>query len=542
MALPQLFRSWFRSLIPAAVHPERIAAEERALHTTTRVSVAEQETADLLYKADLLSELNRCESTQSLGGAVLESLRVLIHADLMCLTLGTVSRGLKVHRFSGEVPPALDAYRTQRFQRQAGGAIWTAIETGRVVYVNDYHAPDMPAPPLQPGMPEAVAHVPFGQLDGETGILSAFRTEQGKVWSARERSLLEFTAESIGHLLQRSERHLEFSRMASYADALTQVNQLMEQPLPLDETAVRALKLIAEPGDVDLGAIVRLGGEMLDIQVHYQSERVTPRLLRLIEQGLPGSLAVEQEVQSNEPLFIDIFADMAGPFQPFADAGVSSIAFVPWLDGEAGGLVLVVARLGDARPWSPRDRELFVNAANTIRLSHERQVALNTLSEAAGTDALTGLGNRRALELALRVGLTEAREIHSALHVISLDLDGLKKVNDTEGHDRGDALLVCLAMALRSTFRDGDTVFRVGGDEFVVLVKSAGPVSRALEGVCSRISDVGERLRNSGVGFQDVSAGIATFPVDGEEGRALLRVSDERMYLQKQEHRRRVAE
>jgi diguanylate cyclase (GGDEF)-like protein len=278
-------------------------------------------------------------------------------------------------------------------------------------------------------------------------------------------------------------------------------------------------------------------------QVQFQSKHVTPALLQMIEQTLSlDHQAVWQELQPDKPLFIDVFTDAAGEFQRFAAAGVSSLAFVPWSDGQAGGLVLVIARVGDARTWSLTDQELFMNAANSIRLSYERQLALSALHEAAESDPLTGLGNRRALNHALRNGLTEAREAQSSLHVISLDLDGLKKINDTEGHECGDALLVHLATALRSSFQDGDSVFRVGGDEFVVLVKSSGSVARALEGLCTRISVVGEQLRNSRVGFQDLSTGIATFPVDGEEGKALLRVSDQRMYVQKNEHRRRRGE
>jgi diguanylate cyclase (GGDEF)-like protein len=532
------FLSWFRKWVSAAPRSDRLAAEEQPLQAK-RACLAEQRATDLLYMSNLLSELNQCESAQTLSVPVLEQLRTLVGADQVCLTMGTTARGLKVHSVSGQLPSALEFYRDHRFQRQSGGSVWISIETGRPVYVADYSASDAPSRPLSTGMPGAAAYVPFGRLDGEVGILTAFRTEGGREWSTRERGLLESTSRAIGHMLQRSQRYLELSRMAAYTDALTRVRQLTEQLLPLHETALQALELIAGPADVDLGVLVRLHGDTMVNQVQFQSKHVTPALLQMIEQTLSlDHQAVWQELQPDKPLFIDVFTDAAGEFQRFAAAGVSSLAFVPWSDGQAGGLVLVIARVGDARTWSLTDQELFMNAANSIRLSYERQLALSALHEAAESDPLTGLGNRRALNHALRNGLTEAREAQSSLHVISLDLDGLKKINDTEGHEYGDALLVHLATALRSTFQDEDSVFRVGGDEFVVLVKSSGSVARALEGLCTRISAVEEQLRNSGVGFQDLSAGIATFPVDSKEGKALLRVSDQRMYVQKNEHRR----
>ncbi|MDD2858841.1 MAG: diguanylate cyclase, partial [Candidatus Nanopelagicales bacterium] len=94
----------------------------------------------------------------------------------------------------------------------------------------------------------------------------------------------------------------------------------------------------------------------------------------------------------------------------------------------------------------------------------ERRSAV--LSAAAFTDPLTGLGNRRALE---------QQEPAGDYSVISLDLDHFKRINDTHGHAAGDEALRRVAQALRSSVRDGDALYRVGGEEFLVCSPGAGP-------------------------------------------------------------------
>lgn len=91
------------------------------------------------------------------------------------------------------------------------------------------------------------------------------------------------------------------------------------------------------------------------------------------------------------------------------------------------------------------------------------------LRSAARVDSLTGCANRRALDEELGHALASARRSGLDLTVAIVDLDGLKAVNDTEGHAAGDAALVSLVATLRSVLREADTLYRTGGDEFVVL-------------------------------------------------------------------------
>jgi two-component system cell cycle response regulator len=140
------------------------------------------------------------------------------------------------------------------------------------------------------------------------------------------------------------------------------------------------------------------------------------------------------------------------------------------------------------------------------------------------TDALTGLGNRRSLTIALERALVTAEQ---TVFVI-FDLNGFKRYNDTFGHPSGDALLARLGAALRQAAGPRGEVFRLGGDEFCILVPSG---AERLE----RIVDAGVRaLSEEGEGFH-VSAeyGAVLLPDEAGDATSALRLADERLYAQK---------
>ncbi|MFC4454687.1 tetratricopeptide repeat protein [Deinococcus sonorensis] len=156
---------------------------------------------------------------------------------------------------------------------------------------------------------------------------------------------------------------------------------------------------------------------------------------------------------------------------------------------------------------------------------------IDTLHTAAFTDALTGLANRRAFEDELETELVRAARHGTTLSVVSMDLDGLKTVNDRDGHERGDALLRQVALALRTHLGATGRVYRIGGDEFAVVLPDLGPAQHPA--VLQELEQVVQRLQVQGFASASVSAGIAAFPDEATVEGDLLRLSDQRMYARK---------
>ena len=104
------------------------------------------------------------------------------------------------------------------------------------------------------------------------------------------------------------------------------------------------------------------------------------------------------------------------------------------------------------------------------RLDEARQTEMERLEHAALTDNLTGLRNHRAFHEDLAREIERAARGAAPLGLVMLDLDGLKRANDTEGHQRGDEMIIAVAEGLRSTLRGSDAAYRIGGDEFAVIL------------------------------------------------------------------------
>jgi diguanylate cyclase (GGDEF)-like protein/PAS domain S-box-containing protein len=164
----------------------------------------------------------------------------------------------------------------------------------------------------------------------------------------------------------------------------------------------------------------------------------------------------------------------------------------------------------------------------------ERKYAEEQIEYQAYHDALTGLPNRRLFRDRLTVALAHARRLKAPLAVMFLDLDRFKYVNDTLGHSLGDELLKAVAVRLRGSLREEDTIARMGGDEFTVLLSdlqkaddTAKIAQKILETVAQPMSVEGHEL------FITTSIGIALFPSDGDTAEALLKNSDHAMYRAK---------
>ena len=159
------------------------------------------------------------------------------------------------------------------------------------------------------------------------------------------------------------------------------------------------------------------------------------------------------------------------------------------------------------------------------------------------TDPLTGLANRRSLDRQFETGLAHAMRTHGSISVVVLDLDRLKEINDTYGHEAGDRALRAIGSVLRSTVRQKDLCARFAGDEFVVVLWDCTP-EREARRVAELQTAVGAHPFEPRPGVRvslSISAGPARFPVDGTTFEELLASADARMYRDKAGRRSRNA-
>ncbi len=152
------------------------------------------------------------------------------------------------------------------------------------------------------------------------------------------------------------------------------------------------------------------------------------------------------------------------------------------------------------------------------------------LQVSAVTDPLTGLYNRRLFAESFEKELNRARRYGLPLGIVILDLHRFKEVNDKYGHPRGDEVLRAAAATLQKALRTSDSAFRIGGDEFALLLPQTDAAQA--EALGKRIETVfAETLKPLQLGFSvTMDHGVATFPQDGDQSEQLIHVADERLY------------
>jgi diguanylate cyclase (GGDEF)-like protein/PAS domain S-box-containing protein len=156
------------------------------------------------------------------------------------------------------------------------------------------------------------------------------------------------------------------------------------------------------------------------------------------------------------------------------------------------------------------------------------------LEHIAHFDALTNLPNRVLLADRLQQALAQAQRRGEQVAVAYLDLDGFKSVNDRYGHDVGDQLLLALATAMKNSLREGDTLARMGGDEFVVVMINLDSVESCVP-MLTRLLDAAASVQLSEVVLQgSASIGVTFYPQDRDiDADQLLRQADQAMYQAK---------
>lgn len=262
--------------------------------------------------------------------------------------------------------------------------------------------------------------------------------------------------------------------------------------------------------------------ENLEFRLYYASysSNEPEGLLLHIEASAPDALEAR--------LFPRLTAErkLNSPGQPFAlrvdkQLGWSDID-LPFVIAAGSTLLLFLALL-----------LLFLNIY--LRREAQKQMSANRLLHMATHDALTGLPNRTLLTDRFSQACSRTQRRDMTFATLFLDLNGFKKVNDTYGHEVGDHLLQTTGDLLKECIRDEDTLSRISGDEFVILLENASHENA--EGVARKIqAKLMQPVIIQGIELKiSISLGIAVYPDDGTEMNELLRKADARMYEAKEQ-------
>ena len=198
--------------------------------------------------------------------------------------------------------------------------------------------------------------------------------------------------------------------------------------------------------------------------------------------------------------------------------------------------LVLIACLGLPSAWG-----LLRYQQTAVRQMKEAELAAQALHDLAYRDSLTGAENRRSFMERLGTEFVRLKRTHSAAVLIMLDIDFFKRVNDTFGHDMGDAVLCHLVAVLQSALRGMDTLGRLGGEEFAVLLPETSMDAATLlaERLRQAVESCPANLDGKQVAFT-ISLGVTTLTADTPDVNFALKQADAAMYQAKHMGRNRV--
>jgi diguanylate cyclase (GGDEF)-like protein len=192
---------------------------------------------------------------------------------------------------------------------------------------------------------------------------------------------------------------------------------------------------------------------------------------------------------------------------------------------------LNIYRLGDDASFDDDEFELAKRFGDAAALALDNAQIRARLEHQAQTDPLTGLFNHRAFHERLRQALAEASRSHDVISLLMLDIDDFKRVNDVYGHGAGDEILRSLADTLKDAVRASDVVYRLGGEEFAIVIASRSPESA--EQLASRLVERVESTEFNPAGRITISVGLARGPEHAMNPRELIACAEAAMMTAK---------
>ena len=490
---------------------------------------------------ELSSRLNRIQDVEKIGDAIVaEADRLIAHDTIRVYHVDQATATCEPIAYHGEVSGIGTLNRDVLRLRIGEGLTGWVAEHNETIRLGDAGADPRGLQLGTDEVPESMLLVPMSYESRVLGVIVVSKVGYDQFGEDDQRTLEIFA----GYAAQAVVNAEAFGQVRRQQDELHHRLESQRRLLEVNERLM---------GTLDPSGVLEMIADSLKVVVAYDALTVyrVDRASRVRRAVLARDRYAEVILQHEGPLDAgitgwvvnngeallanDVHLDPRSVQIPGTPEEPESMLVCPLFGaGEVIG-TLNVARMGGAESHFSQDEfelvQLFAAQASIALRNAEAHGAVMTQAE---HDALTGLRNHGAFQR--EIGLLIARE--QPFGLLMLDLDAFKAYNDWHGHPEGDALLARIATAMADALRDGDRVYRYGGDEFAVLLP--GISSGAIREVTERVRRAVVQLTEETGPTVTVSAGSAMYPDDAQGKDDLVAVADRALYLAKPADRLRL--
>ncbi len=417
------------------------------------------------------------------------------------------------------------------------GLSWQAIEQRSILYADNYSTHPLSRPEMRGKGVYAFVAIPILTEDQVLGVLNYFMLSPAKKFDPAAVGMAETLARYSAIAIQKARLLEEAQRRAREAETLQQASAAVSSALRLDQVLDQVLENLARVVPYDSCAIFLKEEESLRVV----AARGFPHKEKVLGQRFPAKdeLLLESTKQKSPLILADAQQDPR--YRRWGDAAhVRSWMGVPLIKRND---VIGFLTIDHSQPniYTANHTKLALAFANQAAAAIENARLFESVRRMAVSDPLTGLYNRRHFfELAAKE-FYRARRYGKSLSLIMMDLDDLKRINDTHGHLAGDQLILFVADQCRRQLRKADLAARFGGDEFILLLpetdleKAMGVAWRLRDAVARGLTDEQGKVVASGV-----SLGVSTIDSACNSLEQMVNRADQALYAAKESGKNRV--